>query len=659
MPSKTSWFRKEIIKQDLRNVGWIGVVYFAVLLFAIPLEILLRVTSERQQYYYYDEMSVFHFHPEIQILSIFTVPVLLAIFMFRYMQVKQSSDFIHSLPIKRVSIFHYHLITGLALMIVPILIIALILLFMSAGMDLSEYFITSDLVYWLGVTIVVITTIFLTGILVGIITGISAVQGLLTYVLLLFPAGITVLVFVNLDYMLIGFSENYYLTSRVVEFSPITDLIEIYHHDFTLIKGLIYSCVSVLFYILSVQLYKKRKLEAVTQALVFSQLRPVFKYGVTFCMTLLGGFYFGETQNQFYWIVFGYLLGAIIGYLIAEMLLQKTWRVFGNWKGFIGFVVAVVVLYFIVAADLTGYENKIPKADTIERIYFNQPVDAESYANEINQFQFPKYLETDENIAAVRDLHQQLIEQSRRMENGSSYYVDRISIGYMLKSGKTLMREYYVQDLNTINEYLKPIYQSKEYKETVNEVLHVNGDEIAKIELLSETPTMTSETAIVEPEQINSFMEALKNDVYNETFDEINSPRHHMSTIRILTDDEYVMHIQYKQGYKELTDWLKEKELFDDVTISADNISKVVVVNIQEKYPNDLIDLMNKASENDDKVMIIKDKVQITEILSGTGYGKEDSGYVIGYFFDNEDYPSVQHFASGYVPDFITNYFNR
>ncbi|GAE95103.1 hypothetical protein JCM21714_4312 [Gracilibacillus boraciitolerans JCM 21714] len=53
-------------------------------------------------------------------------------------------------------------------------------------------------------------------------------------------------------------------------------------------------------------------------------IKPIFKFGgVTFCFMLLGGTYFGLVQGQYVaWISFGYLFGAILGYLLTEMLLQ-------------------------------------------------------------------------------------------------------------------------------------------------------------------------------------------------------------------------------------------------------------------------------------------------------------------------------------------------
>ena len=87
--------------------------------------------------------------------------------------------------------------------------------------------------------------------------------------------------------------------------------------------------LTIILYGVSLYLYKKRKTESASEAIAFSKLRTIFKYGVTFCTMLFGGVYFSAVQsNSFIWMIFGYIIGAIIGYYIAEMVLQKTWRVF-------------------------------------------------------------------------------------------------------------------------------------------------------------------------------------------------------------------------------------------------------------------------------------------------------------------------------------------
>ena len=65
MPSKKSFFRSGIIKQDLRQHGWIGIVYFICLLFTVPLEILQL--ASRNYVTYEDYQNYMMINPDVQV----------------------------------------------------------------------------------------------------------------------------------------------------------------------------------------------------------------------------------------------------------------------------------------------------------------------------------------------------------------------------------------------------------------------------------------------------------------------------------------------------------------------------------------------------------------------------------------------------------------
>jgi ABC-2 type transport system permease protein len=188
MPSKTSWINKELITQSIRSVGWLGIVYFIGLLFAIPIDILGKLTNPNIIYYNNLYENLFKIQYPIQMGLLFFIPVLLAVFLFRYLHVKQSADFIHSLPIKRNQIFQHTLLTGLGILLIPILLNTLFLLVLYWITELNLYIDAADIFVWSGITMLMAILFFLTGTFIAMITGLSAVQGVLTYIFLLLPA---------------------------------------------------------------------------------------------------------------------------------------------------------------------------------------------------------------------------------------------------------------------------------------------------------------------------------------------------------------------------------------------------------------------------------------------------------------------------------------
>lgn len=121
MPSRTSLFNKEMILQVGRSVGWISVIYFLGLLFAVPIRIIMTYTDQNFRDLTAVE-SLFRFDFGLQLILYVSVPVLLAVFLYRFLHVKQAADLMHSMPIKREKIYHFYTLTGLVYLIIPVVL---------------------------------------------------------------------------------------------------------------------------------------------------------------------------------------------------------------------------------------------------------------------------------------------------------------------------------------------------------------------------------------------------------------------------------------------------------------------------------------------------------------------------------------------------------
>ena len=122
------------------------------------------------------------------------------------------------------------------------------------------------------------------------------------------------------------------------------------------------------------------------------------------------------------------LLGAALGYYAAEMLLQKSLRVFrSRMRGL--FIVWAVLLLGVAAIelDLTGYERRMPETEEIQSVVL------------VND---GRVTEDAESIELTRRIHQTAIdneEHNRQAESTSIIY-----IRYELKDGSSLGRSYWV-----------------------------------------------------------------------------------------------------------------------------------------------------------------------------------------------------------------------
>ena len=653
MPSKMSLFNKEIFLQILRSVGWVSIVYFIGLLFALPIRMMMMYTKEGVDNSPVD--SLFQYDFDIQLVLLVIIPVLLSVFLFRFLHVKKFADLLHSLPIRREKMFHHYVLTGTLLQVIPVVLIAIIVMITHATLDLEHYFGMRDILYWVGVTILLNLVLFSAGVFVGMMTGISAVQGVLTYIFLLFPMGITLLVFYNLRIFLYGFPGDYYLNKDLEKMSPVTYAVVLDGRPLQSDYALFYGILVIFLYGLALFFYKKRKLEAASEAIAYVKLRSIFKYGVTFCTMLFGGVYFSEVQNtNFGWIFFGYVVGAIIGYFVAEMVLEKTWRVFSHFKGLAVYSVIIVVL--IVAMQLLGiYENKLPDQNEVESVLLtDNPNIFTDHSETYSPYFVPSTMKGQENIQSVRKLHQQILVDKKRNQKLIDGQYEIAFFMYRLKNGDQIVRQYRI-NREIYEDYFRSIYESEEYKRTTKEIFQVDENKANKISITANMP-VGKNVVISNPEEIKEGIQALKADILNESYLDEMYYQGRGSSIDILIGDKRSIYFNFNPSYHQFSKWLNDKQLLNSATVTSTDIDHILVAKMAVKDFIDPADII-KDVENQVDILKITDKKQIEQSLNQVGSGRYKNKYVAIFYSNKENYQEVFYFDENHAPDFIKDHF--
>ncbi len=650
MQSKISLFNKEMILQVGRNVGWISVIYFLVLFFVIPLEIMMRYSGENYREFM-PVQRLLDFNYPIQFIMLITVPVIMAIFLYRFLHVKQAADLIHSLPLKRQQIFHFYTLTGFVFQIIPVILIAMITAIIHTAYDLDLYFQLEDIFSWMGIVILFNAVLYLSGVFIAMVTGISVVQGVLTYIMLLFPAGFTLLIIYNLGLMLYGFPSDYFQIRNIEYLSPISHLTILEGQEISAKAVLLYTVYVLISYVLSLLIYKKRNIEAASEAIAFRALKVVFKYGVAFCMMLLGGMYFDAMQNKFAWLIFGYAAGGIIGYFAAEMLLQKTWRVFGRVRGLGYFAVAMAVLVLITQA-FAPYEKKVPELDEIKSVTYANQV----YMDPDDRFA-PKPLSQRENIEAVRKFHESIIKNEKTNELAMESQEFALFI-YELKNGEKLVRQYTI-DRFDYESQMREIYESLEYKHAHQLIFKMNTDEITSIRInkhITESPL-----TITDEEKINQAIEILKKEIEQEPFSIDYYSVGNTSSIEIMSGINNYDHIELKYSYKSFLTWLEENGMLKEAIVTPDDIDHIVVTNVsieQEQFKEFHEEELINRIMNDENALKISDYDQVFSAIKNAGYGLfNEEPYTAIFVYKTGNHKEIRTFSDKDVPAFIKGHF--
>jgi ABC-2 type transport system permease protein len=672
MRSRTSFINKGIFKNELKRFSWIGVLYTIALFFIMPLQILMIYSREEENFMPIKAMINFSSN-EIQGIFILTVPVILGLFLFRYMQVKSSSDITHSLPVKRETLYVSHVIIGILMIVLPVVLTGMVTQLLNTSIGLGEFYNINDILKWCGFTILLEITIFFTCVAVGMLVGNSILQGVLTYIFLFLPLGLTLLITYNLSYFLYGYAVN--IDKDLEKLSPIVRVLQNTDGKISGFEVTVYIIICVILFVISMLLYKKRKLEAAGQTISFPRFNRLFTYGVSFCTMLLVGSYFYETQNSLYWGAFGYFIGSLFGYFIAEMVVKKSIWVFNNIKGYAIFATIAVLLVLGVRLDITGYEKRIPEFNNVKTIYMS-----ESGFYGLNDTRQYDIYSDRKNLELIYELHRSIIKDKSKnqlkKQNNNEPMNRNMTFVYELENGDKISRLYKIS-IEDYKKYFKPIYESIEYKKMRNGVFSVNAADAEKITI---NPNMKDKQAVIlKPEDIKEAIEILQKEVKNESFEQMFDQKPQWAGINIMIADDKVkkypnlldnsgkridnqVYVSWEKSFNNFEEWLKRKGYYENSRVLPEDIDYVVVEKIEsakqlEERFNTQIDLKDKSVIR----MEITDKKQIETILNDHNNLWNDSKvkYIVGFYSKNGDMRGYGSFRGENVPDFVKSYFNK
>ncbi len=664
MPSKTSYFKKELWKQAFRSFGWIGLGYFLALLFLLPLKVIMvKTRNDPSDITYYQEYvdGLFNINGEVQSILILTVPVLAAIFACRYIHVKGSADFIHSLPLKRAQLFYHQFLIGYLMVIIPVFLTSFILYVMYGLIDVDYIYQHKDILNWFYETLTFSTFLYSIAYFVGTLTGMSVVQGGLSFIFIIFPAGISMLINENLNMLLEGFSVQYSsFFSYSTHLTPIWWIMELSNKSnletTNWLHG-IYWLISVVFIGISLVLYRIRPIESANQTIAFPLLKPIFKFGVTFCFMLLGGVYFGAAQEQSEgWILFGYICGALFGYLLAKMLIQKTWRVFDQWKGFLIYIGISVVVILSVMFDWYGFEANVPNVGEVEGIYF---VDQSTFNNWYGDREGNKLEQSNitdpELIEKTINLHDYIITNDHFGQNKDNNYTEKstdIEIIYHLSNGKRMVRQYFIPSIEEVEQYLKPLIESKKYKQSSLDWLFDKNNRIKAVAFNG----YSTRQEVTDEQTINELSEALKHDYLEATYEELTQNFYRdVKGLEFELEPYDIYYVPLLNSYSNVLEVLEEEELGRDMTMDSMNVSKVAITNSQE-INDDFYNIANRTEVDLNKWLIIEDSEQIEELT--TLNNNPDGTWQIGFFGRKQGgLIDAYQVSEEQLPSYVTDYF--
>lgn len=468
----TSFFDWPVFKKTVTRYWPVWGAYFVLWLIMLPLNglMMLRLDSYGRDFSYMEEFAIGTVPATVESYGLALAVVfgaLCAMAVFSHLYSPRSANFFGGLPVRREALFLTHYLAGLAFLVVPNAVIFLLTLLVEAAGGAVCW---PALGFWLAALCGGCFFFYSLAVFCAMFTGsilVLPVFYAIVNVLAVGIYGLLEMVFQGFYYGFAGFPEG--VMRLVTWLTPAAQLEEavavqstsilpgelaqiggtggIWVSDtrYLVLRGLgtvgVYAVVALALTAGAFFLYRARRLESAGDVVSVKAMRPVFLYGMAFCMGLalgIGTVLF--TGGEEIGLMIAILFWGVAGYFIARMMLEKSFRVFGKWKGAVAVAAVFVVLFCVVGFDLTGFETRVPAPGTVDSVYVFgvDPVylgdDGDSLSLDI----------TDPGtVELLTILHKEAVAQRDwDWRSQEARVTAGLNLDYRLKGGGTLSRRY-------------------------------------------------------------------------------------------------------------------------------------------------------------------------------------------------------------------------
>ena len=518
MRSAKSWFNWTLFQKNMTRFWPIWGLYLVIWLFMLPVNLIL------------DNYSAIFFAQGIVMRTIIlpglpmsvVFSLLAACAVWSYLYNNRSTCLMHTLPIRREGLFLTNLLSGLAFFVGPNLVVFLLTLLAEAA---KGHVNMGALVMWLFSVTLMEVFFFCFATFCAMFTGHILALPAFYVILNVLVSGLVWLLDLTLSRFVFGYTGIEGIWRAAEWLTPawkLWDYLEVREITEIGVKAETYQFVGlgyILIYVffglvlaaVALAVYRRRDMERAGDVVTVSPMRPVFQYGVAFCCALAFGSLLYEIFNgalpEGAWalLVFMLLCGAV-GYFLARMLLEKSFRVFCYWKGCVPFLAALVVLMCVMEFDLTGFERRVPDEDAVASVGIwgidTKPYDTANYGATVSA--------DPEVIRAVLAAHQAIVENKDAIEavqsdgigdwwteDEAEYSVQTrgysgFQVVYTLENGKSLSRDYaynipiFQKDLNdpeSVTAKLDALVNLPQVKEQIYGLSDESGADLVDLTL--------------------------------------------------------------------------------------------------------------------------------------------------------------------------------
>ena len=417
-----SFFNATVYKSSLKRFWpvWAGLTLILILL--LPLPVLNAWSPSRA------EGVILGVGSFGAVVLAFGFSAVAAMTVYGWMYNARSTGFTAALPLRREGMFLSCALAGYTMLALPGVIAALLTMLSGAAAALAAQW----LLKYLLLSLLFFGFASLCAFLTGTLWVLPVVYGLLNVAVVV----LWLLIANVLTNLLPGYAgevpQAAYILSPVVRVmmfqwdgSPFPDW-----------AGLLgYAAFGLICAGLALLLAKKRRMESATDTVAVSWLKPVFRwvFSVGFALCFSNLLYLLILYDEPYLVVpmtAFLLLGAFLGWVIAEMLVRKSYKVGSSLKTFPILALLIILLTVGCAKGGFGYSARIPAPERVK-------------SAQIEVGGYSCVTDDPSEIPGIQTLHRELAAAQPGQMGGRDVYIE-----YELTSGGALRRRYSLAGLS-------------------------------------------------------------------------------------------------------------------------------------------------------------------------------------------------------------------
>ena len=427
-----------LLREQLKRFWLIGalliIAYF--LMGIMPIYLSNRNTAAQAR----EMIDLLHHSHPIPMFTMVMSPFLLILALFPYHTSYRAAAFFYSLPIKKKQLFWTNIITAAMLMLGPLLLFCVMLL-RPVYHDNFPFAQINTLPAVAGFFVrMAIGKLFYYAVfaLAAAVAGSKAVAIILCVAFPFIPLGIGGLIDAFASRYLFGFNA---LGSPVTNILGLVTNPVVWDTNLLLFYAIYPAGMAVLVFVAYICSHK-RKHERTGDSIVFTVFKRFFIFALSFFGAVILGSILRSSFRSHTMLYFGGVIGFVLAYIIAQMIVEKTLNIRHKLKTFIyygGVMLGLVLLaVFFINVVMLPYVNRVPQMSNVVGVSFG------AHSGRFHNGS-PMVITDPMTIASTQDVHRRILAnrrsintENRRLWSGHH----RHQITYHMADGSTIRRLY-------------------------------------------------------------------------------------------------------------------------------------------------------------------------------------------------------------------------